>query len=269
MPLLAIIDEATFTALADETVLGKDSFIKDEKNNNFHLAMDGAEAGKLAIPLQNELKKAKENNAKLLDEKIKVLERVKPWEDLGKTPEEIGTILKDGVTADTEKLTKEYNAKIEGLRVENQRLLDAAKAETDAAAAAKAETERHLISTIKGKELADLTNEFKITKGGEDFFANRISVVFDEDLKKYAPRVIENGEVSYKGPAFKTPAQLAEETKANKDYANLFEAGSAAGSGADARQTSTGSKNGFVNASDSNALAANIEGLATGAVKAV
>lgn len=240
MPLLAILDEAAFNALPDDTVLGKDSFIKDEKTNTFRLALDGAEAGKLAVPLQNELKKLKDNNAKLLDEKVKVIERAEAFEKLGKTADEFETILKDGVTADTEKLTKEFNTKFESVKSENQRLLDAAKAEADAANAGKAETEKHLIATIKRTEIAELTNEFGITKGGEDYFANRIDVVFDEDTKKYAPRVIENGEVAYKGTAFKTPKQLAEATKANKDYANLFEAGVAAGGGADARQRSTG-----------------------------
>jgi len=236
MPLLAIIDEAAFNALADDTVLGKDSFIKDEKTNTFRLAMDGAEAGKLAIPLQQENKKLTDNNAKLLDEKIKTAAKVTAFEKLGKTPEEIETILKEGVTADTEKLQKEFDGKIEGLKTEHQRALDAVKAESDAAKAEKAETEKHLISTIKRTEIAEIVNEYGITKGGEDYFANRIDVVFDEDTKKYASRVIENGEVAFMGTAFKTPKQLAEETKANKDYANLFEAGVVAGSGAPARQ---------------------------------
>ncbi len=236
MPLLAIIDEAAFNTLADETVLGKDSFIKDEKTNTYRLAMDGAEAGKLAIPLQEKVTKLETNNAKLLDEKIKALEKATSFEKLGKTPDELETILKEGVTADTEKLTKEFNTKLESVKTENERLLNAAKQEAADAAAAKAETEKHLIATIKRSEISELTKEFGVTKGGEDFFANRIDVVFDEDIKKYVPRVIENGEVAYKGTAFKTPKQLAEETKANKDYANLFEAGTAAGSGADGRQ---------------------------------
>lgn len=240
MPLLAIIDEAAFNALAEETVLGKDSFKKDEKTGKYAFLMDGAEAGKLAVPLQNENAKLKDNNAKLLDEKIKTAAKYQPWEKLGKTPEEIETILKEGVTADTEKLTKEHNAKIEGLKAETQRLLDAAKLEAEEARNGKAEIEKHLIGEIKRVTIAELKNDFGIANGGEDYFANRIDVVFDEDLKKYVPRVIENGEVAYKGTAFKTPKQLAEETRENKEFANLFIAGNAAGGGADPRQSRAG-----------------------------
>lgn len=240
MPLLAILDEAAFNALPDVTVLGKDSYLKDERTNTFGLALDGAEAGKLAVPLQNELKKLKDNNAKLLDEKVKVIERAEAFEKLGKTAEEFETILKEGVTADTEKLTGEFNKKFESLKAENLRLLEAAKIEAETAKTEKAETERHLRSTIKQAEITRLTAEFGVTKGGEDFFANRIDVVYDEGLKKYVPRVVENGEVAYKGTAFKTPTQLAEETKANKDYANIFAAGIGAGGGVDPRQRAGG-----------------------------
>lgn len=268
MPLLAIIDEAAFNTLAETTVLGKDSFKKDEKTGTYALLMDGAEAGKLAIPLQNEIKKLTDNNAKLLDEKVKAIEKSAPFEKLGKTAEEIETILKDGVTADTEKLNKEFNQKLEGLKTENERMLAAAKAESDAAKAEKAETEKHLISTIKKAELSQLTKDFGVTKGGEDFFANRIDVVFDDTLKKYVTRVIENGEVAYKGTAFKTPAQLAEEIQTNKDYANLFEAGTAAGSGANPRQT-TGVVAGTVRAGDDAAISANLADIASGKIKVV
>lgn len=236
MPLLAIIDEAAYTALADNTVLGKDSFIKDEKTNTFRLALDGTEAGKLAIPLQNENRKLADNNAKLLDEKIKTAAKVTAYEKLGKTPEEIETILKEGVTADTEKLTKEFEAKVESLKTENQRALDAAKAEAEESANGKAETEKHLISTIKRTKIAELKNEFDLNAVADHVLAAHIDVVYDEDLKKYTERVVENGEVAYKGTAFKTPAQLVEDLRANKDYSGMFNAGVASGSGAPPRQ---------------------------------
>lgn len=246
MPLLAIIDEAAFTALADETVLGKDSFIKDEKTNTFRLALDGAEAGKLAIPLQNENKKLAENNAKLLDEKIKTAAKVTAFEKLGKTPEEIDTILKEGVTADTEKLTKEFNQKIDGLKTENQRLLDAARIETEAAATAKAETEKQLISTIKQTRIAEAKNKHDLNGIADHVLASHIDVVFDADLGKYVERVIEKGEVAYKGTAFKTVDHLVEDLRANKEYAGMFNAGTGAGGGAPQRQGGGGGQGGTI-----------------------
>lgn len=236
MNILAVLDEAAFNELPDATVLGKDGYIKDEKTSTFKLAMAGTEAEKLATGLQQKFDNKKVELDKVHGEKNGLAQELAKFSGLGKTPDELETILKEGVTADTEKLTKEYTTKLESVKAENQRLLDAAKAETEAAATAKLETEKHLISTIKRNEIAELRNEFGITKGGEDFFANRIDVVFDEDLKKYVPRVIENGEVAYKGSAYKTPKQLAEETKANKEFANIFEAGVGGGTGAPPRQ---------------------------------
>jgi hypothetical protein len=269
MPLLAIIEESAFNTLADETVLGKDSFIKDEKTNTYRLAMDGAEAGKLAIPLQQELKKLSDNNAKLLDEKIKKAAEVEKYTKLGKTPEEIEEILKSGRTPAVEELEKTHNAKLESVKQEHSRLLEAAKAEAEAEKAAKAETEKHLISTIKRTKIAELKNEHDLNGVADHVLGSFITVVYDEDLGKYAERVVENGEIAYKGTAFKTPEQLVEDLKANKEYAGMFNAGTAAGGGTPSRQSETLKGSGVVNANDPNALAVNIEGLATGKVKAV
>lgn len=236
MKFLAVLDEAAFNELPDATVLGKDGFIKDAKTNTFRLAMDGTEAEKLAIPLLNKFENKKTELDKVHNEKNDLVAKLAKFEASGKTPEEIEQILKEGVTADTEKLTKEFNTKLESVKAENERLVKAANDEATLAKTEKTETEKHLIQTIKRSEIAELTKEFGITKGAEDYFANRIDVVFDEDLKTYAPRVVENGEVAYKGTAYKTPKQLAEETRANKEYANLFEGGTAGGSGAPTRQ---------------------------------
>ncbi len=236
MPLLAIIEEAAFTALADETVLGKDSYIKDEKTGTYKLAMDGAEAGKLAIPMQNELKKLTDNNAKLLDEKIKKAAEVEKYTKLGKTAEEIEQILKDGKTPATEELEKTHAAKLEGLKTENQRQLDAIITERDAAKTEKAETEKHLISTIKRTKIAELKNKFELNDVADHVLADYIDVVYDEDQKKYVERVMENGEVAYKGTAYKTPDQLVEDLKAGKKYTGMFNAGTGGGSGAPPRQ---------------------------------
>ncbi len=236
MPLLAILEQAAFDALADETVLGKDSYVKDEKTNTFRLAMDGVEAGKLALPLQQEVAKLKTNNEKLLDEKIKKAAEVEKFTKLGKTAEEIDEILKSGKTPAMEDLEKSHAAQIESLKTENQKALVAAQEEIQTAKTESDDTKKHLVSTMKRTMIAELKNEFDMNGLADDWFANRIEIVYDENSNKYEPRVMKDGDVAYKATQFMTPKQLAEEAKENKDLAGMFNAGLGAGSGADGRQ---------------------------------
>jgi len=236
MKFLAVLDEAAFNELPDATVLGKDGFIKDEKTNSYKLAMDGEEAGKLALPLQQQLDNKKTELTKIHGEKNELATKLKAYEDLGKPVDEIKTLLETGKQAGVKEIEDKYESQISSLKTSHEQALTAARTEIEAAKTEAGEIEKSLVSTIKKQTLAELKNEFGIANGGEDFFANRIEVVKDPDTGKYVERVIENGEVAYKAGSLKTAKQLAEEIRANKDYANLFTAGTAAGSGAPARQ---------------------------------
>lgn len=232
MPMLAILDEAAFGALADETVLGKDSYLKDEKTNTYKLALDGEEAGKLALPLQESVKKLETNNKKLMDEKVETLKKLEPFTKLNKTPEEIAEILKSGKGEGVEEVEKKYQMQIESLKASHVSALDQTRQEIEAAKGETAEIQKHLQQTVKRTLIAELKNEFDMTAIADDWLSNRIDVVFDEDAKKYVPRVMENGEPAYKAGAFKTPKQLAEEARGNKELSGLFNGGSGGGSGA-------------------------------------
>jgi len=270
MPLLAILDQAAFDALPDQTVLGKDSYLKNEKENNFNLALSGEEAGKLATPLQNEVTKLKENNAKLLDEKIKVTAKATAFEKLGKTPEEIDAILKAGKTETIEELEKKYQTQFDSLKTSTEQQVKAAQ---DAIVAKDTETQEirtQLRQTIKKQIVADLKNKYGINDLGDDYLANRIDVIPEADgSNKFVPRVLMNGEIAYKAGTFMTPEQLAEEAKANKALGGMFDAGKGGGSGGDPHQKRPASGNGFVNSGDKDAIGANLEDIAAGKVKVV
>lgn len=269
-PLLAQIDEAAFNALPDETVLGKDSFVKNEKENKFFLNMSGDEAGKLAIPLQTEVAKLTKNNKDLLDEKVKKIQELEPFQKLGKTAEEIESILKEGKTPDVKKLEEEYTAKIKGIETERDRLLEAAKTETETERVKSKTYLDQLHVEMKNTTVAQLMSKHDMNALGNDWLANRIQVVPEEDgSDKFVVRVFENGQVAYKGATFKTADELVQEAKANKDLGGMFNGGTGGGSGADARQKSGGVNNGLIKAGDDDAMSASIEDLATGKVKVV
>src|SRR5207237_3378953 len=124
MSLQAIISKEAFEALPDTGTIGKDLFKKNEKDNQFYLNLQGDEAAKLAIPLQEKVTKLETNNAALLDEKVKALARATKFEKLGKTPEELETFLKENKTEDAAALEAKYKAQFESVE-------KAAKAEID------------------------------------------------------------------------------------------------------------------------------------------
>ncbi|CAN5508320.1 hypothetical protein BH10ACI2_BH10ACI2_04260 [soil metagenome] len=269
MPLLAILDEAAFTELPDETVVGKDSYIKNEKTNSFQLALDGAEAGKLALPLQTELAKLKENNSKLLDEKIKTAAKVEGYLKLGKTPEEIDAILKAGKTETVEELERKYQAQLDSVKTEHQKQLSTMATEVESAKNDATATKTHLVAEMKRTEIAALKAKHGINGLGDDYFANRIEVVYDDESNQYFKRVVENGEIKYKAGQLMTPDQLAEEARLNKELIGMFNGGKGSGSGADARQQPSNAANGFIRAGDWDAMGANLEDIASGKLKVV
>lgn len=232
MPLLAVLDEAAFNALPDETVIGKNSYLKNEKTNAYQLALDGAEASKLATPLQDEVAKLKANNQKLLDEKIKAGEKADPFIKLGKTPEELAEMIASGKTDGIEELEKKHSKEIESLKTSHEQAIASAKTELETAKTATTEVEKQLMGTMIRTRIEALKTDFGFNKLADDFFAARIKIVKDEATGSYVEQVFENGELAYKGGALKTPAQLAEETRANKEYAGMITGGTGQGTGA-------------------------------------
>lgn len=266
MPLLAVLAPDAFDGLPDETVIGKDSYVKDEKENVFKLNLNGEEAGKLAKPLQEKLKLLETNNAKLLDEKIKTNAKVVAFEKLGKSAEEIDAILKAGKTETIEELEKKYAAKEESLKTASQAEIASAKEEMEKAKNEANEVRQQLKGEMKSTIVAKLKNKFDMNSLGDDFLSNRIDVVLDEETGKYTTRVMVNGEPAYKAGQLMTPEQLAEDARANRELTGMFNGGTAGGSGAQNNHSGV-SRPGTVLASDQAAMSASLEDIAAGKVK--
>lgn len=271
MSLRANIDKAAFDALADTTVIGKDSFRLNEKDNQYYLDLAGEEAAKLAIPLQEKVAKLETNNAKLLDEKIKATEKATKFEKLGKTPEELEKFLKENRTEDAEALEKKYQDQTASI----QRAADAeVKSVRDELAGTVKKTEtltEQIRNEMKRTKVAELKNKFDMNALGDDWLANRIAVVPEEEgSDRFVVRVVENGDLAYKAGKLKTPEELAEEARQNRDLAGMFNAGSGGGSGGTNNQSGDKLKRpGTVLGSDQDALSANMEQIASGEVKVV
>jgi hypothetical protein len=271
MSLRAIIDNAAYEALPDTSVIGKDSFKKNEKDNQFYLNLQGEEAAKLAMPLQEKVTKLEANNQKLLDEKIKTAAKVTAFEKLGKTPEELEQFLKDNKTEDAAALEAKYKTQMESVRTSAQAEIDSVKIEYERAQTTNRELTDQIREQMKRTIVAELKTEFDMNALGDDYLANRIAIVPEEEgSNKFVVRVIEDGKEAFKGGALKTPKELAEEARQNRDLAGMFNGGTGGGSGGHNNQGGGGSRKvGTVLASDQAGMTASLEQIASGEVKVV
>ncbi|MGE0294945.1 MAG: hypothetical protein AB7P97_21575 [Hyphomonadaceae bacterium] len=269
MPLLATLDEAAYNALPDKTTIGKDAFVKNEKENNFWLDMSGEEAGKLALPLQEKVKKLSDNNKELLDEKVKVLTRLTPFEKLGRSAEEIEKALNENKAEGVAEIESKYKAEISRIASESEGKLKTMQDDLAAAVKSAEELRGELWESAKKSAIDKVRADYNMGALGEDYLANRVRVVPDEaDPKKPAIRVFENGQVAYKGGTFKTLEQLAEEARANRELSGMFIGGKAGGTGGEGNQRQPAG-NGSVSSDDSDAIAANIAEIAAGKIQVV
>lgn len=267
MSLRAILDAAAFDALPDESKIGKDLFKKNEKDNQFYLDLSGDEAGKLAIPLQESVKKLEDNNKKLLDEKVKKEEEIQKFSKLGKTAEEIEKILKDGQSADRAAIEAEYQTKLKSVEEAAKAKITSFEEQVSAASTTNKALMDQIIAEKKRSVVAELKNQFEMNALGDDYLSNRIQIVPEEEgSMNLVARVFENGELAYKAGKYKSPAELAEEARANADLAGMFNAGTAGGSGGRNTSGEQVKRGGMVNAGDAGAMSANFDKIASGEV---
>lgn len=233
MQVQAVLDETAFNELPDEAVLGKSLFAKNEQDGKFYLDLPGDQAAILAVPLREENTRLKTHADTLLKEKKTASDALKAWQALGKTPDEIQEFLKTSANIDLKKITSDHEAEI-------TRIKDSVSETLTAAEMRAKDAETNLESYMKRSMIAELKSKHGLTALADDFLANRIAIMPEaEGATKKAFRVIENGEIAYKNTAFKTPEQLIEEARENKDLQGLFVAGNGGGSGASARQYSS------------------------------
>lgn len=257
----AILDSSAFDSLP-ETIDPKELFQKNEKDDNYVLALDGAEAGLLAKPLQTEKELLVANNAKLVEEKKEALEALKPFKDLGKTVQELTDIINDKTPQDIATLTQTHKTEMESLRTSTQTELEAASTKVK-------ELEEEVLRDKRNFAIDKAIQSTGATPLAFDYLKDRVEVVKVEGSKDYAVRVKDDkGEIAYKGGAPMTPAQLLDEKKTDPIYSGMFFAGESGGTGTRTSGTGISSK-GTIKADDSATFGANLEDIASGKVKVV
>jgi len=230
MPLQAILEAADFDALPDTTILGKDSFVKNEKENKFFLNLPDAEAAKLAFSQQASIAKLTGNNAELLKQKGAANAEAEAFKTLGKSPDELKELLNSKRPEDINKLVADYAAKEESLRKSYEDSLTASNAKAEAAA-------RQLQDTITRATISRLRAEFDLNDTADFVLRDYIRAEpKEEGSADYVTRVYQDGNPALVAGQPMSPEQLIGTFREGKKYLAMFNAGDGGGAGGTNRQ---------------------------------
>lgn len=234
MPLQAHIDTAAFDALPDVTVLGKDSFVKNEKENKFFLNLPADEAGKLAFNLQESVRKLTENNADLLRQKGDANTKAKAYESLGKTADELKEILDSKRPEDLQKLIESHRLEIDNLKRSFQEGKDKDAASIEALTRQLSETNtKATISRLRAEYDLNDTADFVL----REFIKSEPK---EEGSFEFVTRVYENGNPALLAGESMSPDQLIKSFQEAKKFPAMFNVGNGNGPGNTNRTTNTG-----------------------------
>lgn len=231
MPLLAILDEASHGSLDDSL---KTFYVQNSENKQYYLDVSPDEAGKLAFGLQEKVTKLEGNNRTLLTEKTNVLERLKPFEGLGKTAEEIIEMINSKRPEDVNTLINNHKTEIETLKKSYEEPIG------------KLTERANTISDKYQRVLSDaaiqkLRNEFDLNETADFVLRDFIRVVPEsDDSDEYVVRVYENGKEAMVAGQAMTPDQLIKSFQESKKFPAMFNTGSGGGTGNTSRRQSAG-----------------------------
>jgi hypothetical protein len=229
MPLQAIVEAAEFDALPDVSVIGKDLFVKNEKENKFFLNLPDSEAAKLAVGLQQSVAKLTANNKELLTQKGEANAKVEAWSAIGKTPEEVTEQLKSRRPEDLQKLVEAHKLELDAIKKSGSE-------ETLKERTAREALESEYAATKLDSTLEKLVNKFDMRPSARFALKEAIKVERD-DAGKFVTRVYgDDGQPAYLAQAPMTPEQLVGQWQEKKQYPELFNAGTGGGAGSSSRQ---------------------------------
>lgn len=235
MPLQAMLEAAEYDALPDTTVLGKDSFAKNDEQNKFFLNLPPDEAGKLAFNLQKSIAKLTDNNKELLKQKGEANTKAQAFELLGKTPDEIKELIESKRPEDVQKLVEAHKEEIAKITRSFEEPLTAAKTKAE-------KLEAQVRQSLASSEISKLVTAYDLDPETAPAILERYikPVPVDEGSDEYVTRVFDNGQPALIAGQPMTTEQLIKGWIDNKKYQAIFRAGTGGGGGADGRQQSSG-----------------------------
>lgn len=225
MPIQAVLDQSGFDGL-DESL--KSFYVQNSENQQFYFDMPADEAEKLAFNLQNRFNSKKTELDKIHSEKKTITAELEAYRKFG-TVDEVKSKVESNRPEEMSKLVKDYEAKIESMTTSYK---EADEQKTSLIS----QLEQAHIATVQNHLIQKLRNEYDLNETADYVLKDFIRVEKNES-GQYAAKVYENGEPALIAGQAKTPEQLIKGFVEQKKFTGMFNAGTAAGTGASNRQT--------------------------------
>lgn len=222
MQLQATITPDAFAALPDSTVLGKDAFAENTKENLFFLNVPDSEARKLAFSLNTELEKLRDNNRELLKQKGEVNSKVKDFEALGKTPEEIKELLDSKRPEELMKLIADHKTEMDTLKQSYEGPMQALTADNE-------RLKSQIADSVSRAAISKLRTDYDLNDTADYILRDFIKAVPSDD--GYQTRVFENGQEALVAGQPMTPEQLIKGFQEQKRFSAMFNVSEGGGTG--------------------------------------
>lgn len=226
MPLTAILEESAFSTL-DESL--KPLYQQNTENNQYYLDIAPTEAEKLAFNLQQEKQKLANNNAELLKQKGEINNKVKAFEALGKTPEEIKQLLESNRPEEINKLIEKYESEKLSISKSFEESLSAEKT-------AREKYQNQLKQTKLDTAIQQVILDFDLDREIAPANLREYLQVVESEDGNISIQVVENGQPALVAGQPKSVEQLLNGFKEQKKLLKMFNAPNGGGTGASNRQ---------------------------------
>jgi hypothetical protein len=221
MAILGVLDEQKFTTL-DESL--KPLYRQNSDNKNYYLDIPPDEAAKLAFNQTAELERLRKHSETVLGEKKAIQDQLKPYQSIGKTPDEIKAELEAKNPEEIGKVKAEYETKIasvnESWTEKYSQIESMAK-----------QRQEQLEKTLVNAQISKLRADYDLNDTADFVLRDFIRPETDES-GNISLKVYENGEPALTAGQPKKPEQLIESFRDSKKFLSMFNANGGGGTGA-------------------------------------
>jgi hypothetical protein len=231
MPIQAILDETAFGSLDDSL---KSIYKQNTENNQYYLDLAPTEAEKLAFNLVSEKEKLANNNKELLKQKGEINAKLKAFESLGKSAEEIQKALEANRPEEVNRLLEEARQREDSLKTSYDESLKTEKSKVE-------RYQQQLHRTAINNKIAQLRAQFDLNDTAEFVLRDYYRAEENEDGQVVTRIYGEDGKPALTAGQPMSDEQLLKNFQEQKRFLSIFNGGTGGGSGASNRQQTVNS----------------------------
>jgi hypothetical protein len=231
MPTLAaVLEESAYNELSDETV--KSFYVQNTETNKYYAQIDNPDV--LAVNSQAEITKFRDLLEKNQTANKELANKFKPFESLGKTPEEIKQLLESNRPEELKQLVEKYET-------EKQQLQSSLNEALEKETSARTTLEKQYASTLINVDINKLVIENDLDPEYAPLVLSQyLKPVKNEETGEWSTRIYKNGQPALVAMQPMTATQLLKEFVDGKQHLKMFNAPNGGGSGASNRQGGIG-----------------------------